>query len=116
MAHLNSLARFGDRASGHGSLDVTHLGDGPVGQTPAWILDGDFAVQVLMWNPEVFPGQPEQYTAGLYVSIQPDGSVVTAPFGTDQGGMAVWHEIDTNAAGQRVIRFPFSIPGFESEP
>ena len=89
-----------------------HLGDGPLDQTPAWMLDGDFAVQVLMWNPQVFPGQPEQYTAGLYVSIQPDGSVLTAPYGTDLGGMAVWHEIDTNAAGQRVIRFPFSIPGF----
>jgi hypothetical protein len=70
------------------------------------------AYEVLMWNPEVFPGQPEQYTAGLNVSIQPDGSVVTARYGTDVGGMAIWHEIDTNVAGQTVIRFPFSIPGF----
>jgi hypothetical protein len=96
-----------------GSLEAGPLGDGPAGTTPEWMLDGDFALQVLMWNPEVFPGQPEQYTAGLYVSIQPDGSVVTTPFGTDLGGMQVWHEIDVNAAGQRVIRFPFLIPGFE---
>ena len=47
---------------GSGSLDMTPVGDGPVGITPAWMWDGDFAVQVLMWNPEVFPGQPEQFT------------------------------------------------------
>ena len=75
------------------------------------MLDGDFAIQVLMWNPEVFPELPEQYTAGLYVSIQPDGTIVTAPYGTDVGGMEIWHEIDTNAEGQQVIRFPFSILG-----
>jgi hypothetical protein len=38
--------------------------------------------------------------------------VFTTPYGDDVGGMTIWHEIDTNAAGQRVIRFPFSIPGF----
>ena len=30
---------------------------------------------------------------------------------TDLGGLQIWHELDTNAAGQPVIRFPFSIPG-----
>ena len=30
---------------------------------------------------------------------------------TDVGGLEIWHEIDTNAAGQQVIRFPFLIPG-----
>ena len=40
-------------------------------------------------------------------------TVLTAPYGTDLGGMQIWHEIDTNAAGQKVIRFPFSIPGME---
>jgi hypothetical protein len=90
---------------GNGTIAATPVGDVPLDQPPTWMLDGDFAVQVLMWNPQDFPAQPEQYTAGLYVSIQPDGSVVTTPYGTDQGGMEVWHEVDTNAAGQRVIRF-----------
>ena len=74
--------------------------------------DGQFAVQVLMWNPQVFPSLPEQCTAGLFVSVQLDGSVLSAPYGTNVGGMQIWHEISTNAAGQKVIRFPFSIPGF----
>ena len=80
--------------------------------SPAWMLDGQFAVQVLMWNPQVFPGLPEQYTAGLFVTVQPNGRVLTVPYGTDQGGLQVWYELDTNAQGQTVIRFPFSIPGF----
>jgi hypothetical protein len=75
------------------------------------MLDGQFAVQVVMWNPMVFPGLPEQCTAGLMVSVQPDGSVLTAPYGTSVGGLQIGYEIDTNADGDPVIRFPFSIPG-----
>jgi len=78
---------------------------------PRWLLDGQFAVQVMMWNPVAFPGLPEQCTAGLFVVVQPDGTVHTEPYGTSVGGLEIWHEIDTNAAGQKVIRFPFSIPG-----
>jgi subtilisin-like proprotein convertase family protein len=79
--------------------------------SPAWMHDGQFVVQVLMWNPSVFPGLPEQYTAGLFVSVQPDGSVITEPFGDNLGGLQIWHEFGTNAEGQKVIRFPFLIPG-----
>ena len=72
---------------GYGAFVATPVGDVPLDQPPTWMLDGEFAVQVVMWNPEVFPGQPEQYTAGLYVSIQPDGSVCSPrPYGTDVGG------------------------------
>ena len=92
-------------------LAATHVGDGLVGTPPPWMLDGDFAVQVLMWNPEVFPGQPEQYTGGLAVYVGLDGSVATRPYGTAVGGLDIWHEVTTNKAGQRLIRFPFSIPG-----
>ena len=48
----------------------------------------------------------------LFVTIRADGSVLSAPYGRSVGGLQVWHELDTNAAGQKVIRFPFSIPGF----
>lgn len=78
---------------------------------PEWMLDGHFAVQVLMWNPQVFPGLPEQWTAGLYLTLTPDGSVLAEPYGASVGGLQIGYELDTNAAGQPVIRFPFSIPG-----
>ena len=74
------------------------------------VLQGLFTVQVVMWNPSVFPGQPEQFTYGLLVNVAPNGTVSTRPYG-DGTGMEVWAETDTNAAGQPVIRFPFSIPG-----
>lgn len=78
--------------------------------TPEWMADGEFAVQVVMWNPGVFPQLPEQYTYSLYVKINPDGTVLSRPM-SPTTGMEVWTELDTNADGQPVIRFPFSIPG-----
>ena len=80
---------------------------------PEWMKDGEFAIQVFMWNPQVFPALPEQYPVALYVSIQPDGTVLSVPCGGSLGGLAVWHELGTNSAGQKVIRFPFSIAGYD---
>jgi len=80
--------------------------------SPEWMQDGEFAVQVVMWNPAVFPGMPEQFSAGLLVQIKPNGHVVTMPYGNNVGGLQVWHEIGHNKDGKPVIRFPFSIPGF----
>jgi hypothetical protein len=101
--HSASFPGLGSGAMG------TAVGTG--GLPPEWMLDGHFSVQVVMWNPQVFPGLPEQFTAALYVSVLPDGTVHTEPYGTNVGGLEIWHEIDTNAAGETVIRFPFSIPG-----
>jgi len=81
-------------------------------EAPSWMFDLSFAVQVLMWNPEVFPQLPEQHSPGLHVMLLPNGGVTSTQYGTDVGGLDVWHELDVNEQGQRVIRFPFSIPGF----
>jgi len=80
--------------------------------SPAWMDDGTFAVQVVMWNPTVFPATPEQCTQGLLVQLAPDGQVTAEPYGTDQGGMQIWHELGHDADGRPVLRFKFSIPGF----
>jgi hypothetical protein len=93
---------------GHGTIGWQSV---PDAGSPSWMTDGEFAVQVLMWNPTVFPSMPEQYTAGLHVTIAPNGSVSTTPFGDDQGGLSIWAEITTNSNGQRMISFPFQIPG-----
>jgi subtilisin-like proprotein convertase family protein len=78
---------------------------------PAWMLDGSFSIQILMWNPTVFPGLPEQYTTGLHVQITPQGRILAQPFGGSQGQMSLGYETLTNAEGQRVIRFPFVVGG-----
>jgi len=70
-----------------------------------------FAVQVVMWNPYVFPGQPEQWTPGLEVEVLPSGRVRTTQYGSSTG-MDIWAEVVTKRDGTRVVRFPFSIPGF----
>jgi len=70
--------------------------------------DRRFAVQVLMYNPEVFPWQPFQQSHGLLVNIDATGQVTTASFG--QGSMNVWAQTGTNGSGERTLRFPFSLP------
>ena len=71
-----------------------------------------FSAQVVMWNPGVFPANPEQSSHGLAVVVMPDGRVFSQPYGVSDGGLAIWAETDWNAAGQKVLRLPFSIPGF----
>jgi hypothetical protein len=64
----------------------------------------------MMWEPQVFPHQPEQWSHGLNVWVLPDGRVLTRPFG-DSTGMTVSAEVGTDVLGQPVLRFPFTIPG-----
>jgi hypothetical protein len=78
--------------------------------SPDWMDDKTFSVQVVMWNPTVFPGQPEQFTGGLKVTLKPDGTISTRPFG-DSIGMQVWAETFVNQDGKKAIRFPFTIEG-----
>jgi len=69
---------------------------------------GDLVVR----NPDEFPNQPEQNTHGLLVRVQATGRVFARTYGTNQGGMQLWAETEWNSSGQKLLRFPFSIPGF----
>jgi hypothetical protein len=115
---LNDIPEFVIPVKGRGGVMGVDPAVGTVGPNgpitadpmPEWMADGEFAVQVVMWNPGVFPQLPEQYTYALYVKINPDGTVLSRPM-SQTTGMEVWTQLDTNAQGQPVIRFPFSIPG-----
>lgn len=93
------------------SLFGQGLGRGTTGTTesPDWMDDGQFSVQVVMWNPGVFPQLPEQFTSSLKVKIMPNGTLKTRPVG-DSVGMEVWAET-FEVDGETYIRFPFSIDG-----
>ncbi len=91
-------------SNGHGQGQLIGLEDDPLPQV--------FFAQVLMWNPQAFPGNPEQYTQGLAVTVMPNGRVFTVPYGTSDGGLELWAETEWNDQGQKVLRLPFSIPGF----
>lgn len=103
-SNAGSVTVFGAGQTGSGSWSYL-----PNPGTPDWMLDGSFAVQLLMWNPEVFPGLPEQFSTGLNVQILNNGRLLTEPFGTQVGGVTVWAEKDVNAEGLPVVRFPFLI-------
>jgi DNA-binding beta-propeller fold protein YncE len=69
-----------------------------------------FTVQVVMFNPEVFPENAEQWTNALEVWVWGDGRVTTRRFG-QRDGMDLWLDTFTDPSGQRFYRFPFSIDG-----
>ena len=71
---------------------------------------GTFAAQVLMWNPEVFPANPEQYSSALEVWLWSDGTATVVNHGTSDG-LQIGIETYTDA-GTRYLRFPFTIDGF----
>jgi hypothetical protein len=80
-------------------------------ECPEFMQDGQFAIQLLMWNPVVFPGMPEQTSGGLSVEILPNGKLQVRPYGSAVGGVTVWHEIEWTGERQLVVRFPFAIAG-----
>lgn len=81
----------------------------PLTAPQAWLTE-PFSVQVVMWNPAVFPDLPEQVSHGLAVRLRPGGQVQALPFGAGTG-MTVSVESETGPSGELLLRFPFTIPG-----
>jgi hypothetical protein len=71
----------------------------------------NYWVQVHMWNPEVFPGNPKQWSNGLFVTVWPGGVVTSTAYGV-ANGMALTHETFYGPNGGQYLRFPFLIDGF----
>ena len=69
-----------------------------------------YSVQIVMWNPEVFPANPEQFTNVMNVTVWLSGRVDTSFVGTSDN-MQFSHEV-VHIDGYNYIRFPFSINGF----
>lgn len=97
------------------SLPVTavagaQLPGGGLGPVQELLLD-EFVVQVLMWNPYVFPGQPEQWSEPLHVQVTTAGRVRVTPLG-DGAGMGLSAEVSKGPDGETLLSFPFSIDGF----
>jgi len=71
---------------------------------------GSFNAQILMWNPSVFPNNPEQFSHGLEVTLWSDGRASAERYGSRDGITIRMEVFEEN--GQRLLRFPFSIQGF----
>ena len=69
-----------------------------------------FHAQVLMYNPDVFPTNPEQYTGGIEVFVWSDGRVMARHYGA-RDGMDIWVRTFEDDEGNRFFELPFSIDG-----
>lgn len=79
---------------------------------PSWQPEpySRFYAQVVMWNPQDFPQNPEQYTPLLEVSIWHNGAVTGRIQGSGDG-MTISLKTFTGEDGQRYFTFPFTIDG-----
>jgi len=68
---------------------------------------GDLHAQILLWNPDVFPTNPEQWSEGLHVTLWSDGTFTSERYDSKNGitiRMEVFEE-----SGERFVRFPFTL-------
>ncbi len=71
---------------------------------------GRYFVQIVMWNPVVYPDHPEQSSQGLRVVVLSDGTIRSRPFGLPDG-------MHVSVSSERIsddtvrLSFPFTIQG-----
>jgi len=74
-----------------------------------------FTAQVLLWAPQTFPTNPEQFSHGLFVRVYADGTVTGTPYGPrDNMRVSVKTRVVESGPGvdrHVVIDFPFVIEG-----
>lgn len=69
-----------------------------------------FYVQVVMYNPVMFPQNPSQWSKAMRVQVDANSNLLTSYWGTSNG-IGVRAQTFTNAQGHLRMRFPFSIVG-----
>lgn len=121
MAGDNQYDIFGHLYSTHlgqlgGSYPVT-LDDHPSFPVPHVhtyngidVYPTPFYVQVVMYNPQMFPTNPEQWSRALRVVPRPDGTLETSYYG-QANGIGIRARTFTTPQGQLRMDFPFSIWG-----
>ena len=67
-----------------------------------------FVTQVVMFNPPIFPSNPEQYTNPLAVTVWSDGRVTARAYGV-ANNMIIRLRVHTAENGQRYFMFPFEV-------
>ena len=64
-----------------------------------------------MWNPWVFPQNPEQSSQGMAVTVLPDGHVYGTLYGQADGAIELLQPREVSIDGRRHIEFPFIVEG-----
>lgn len=97
------LRQFGETAT-----SVSMIAGGPAALTPPPFVLMEVTAQVLMWNPGVFPTNPEQFSEGILVKIWSDGTVTGETYGASDN-MHIEVDTFTYSDGNTYYYFPFSI-------
>jgi hypothetical protein len=84
----------------HPSMPVPNLASGQI----------QFAMETLMYNPQIFPNNPSQWSNRLRVTVLP-GQVVTGQLQGTLNGIHQGLQTFTNPQGQVMMTFPFTIDG-----
>jgi hypothetical protein len=69
-----------------------------------------YVAQVVMWNPGVFPQNPEQ-GSNIVTFVIPTSGRIQAHYSGAQDGMDLQCETIMGADGKRYLSFPFTIDG-----
>jgi hypothetical protein len=78
---------------------------------PVQFLPSSFFVQVVMYNPEIFPQNPSQWTQAMQVNWNAAANQITTSYTGDFNGMGVRAVRFTDGQGVQRVRFPFTING-----
>jgi hypothetical protein len=76
---------------------------------PVSALPPQFTMQVVMYNPTVFPQNPDQWSQAL--TVHNNGGVITGTLGGTLNGIHVQAQLYSAPDGTQRIRFPFTIDG-----
>ena len=70
----------------------------------------EFYTQIVMWNPDVFPLNPEQWSHALRVSVYPNGQVAGTLIGNNNN-IDIQAASVNNGDGTATITIPFVVIG-----
>ena len=70
---------------------------------------GELYVQVLLWDPGQFPGNPEQWSKGMRVTLWSHGRVTVSRYGT-RDGISIGARV-TRQNRKSFVSFPFTLLG-----
>jgi hypothetical protein len=71
----------------------------------------EYFVEIVMWNPVVFPANPEQHTRGMQVRVFDNGHIDVRPFGTSDNMEFLQVQREWQPNGTLELTFPFVVNG-----
>ena len=78
---------------------------------PVALLPSSFFVEVVMFNPEIFPQNPSQWSQAMQVNWNAAANQITTSYAGTFNGMGIRAVRFTDGQGVQRVKFPFTING-----